>query len=145
MSNFQKNLGKGLGWITDSVVGHTIKISKYNSSVGSSYIKFLKKLDYTINILIDILNINDNECFMWFLVRYVHPTDHNPRRIIKVDKLYGDKLDFRNIKFLVKVRDIHKIERTNSIGISVFGYENKKKYQIYVSKNIVKINMLIYH
>ena len=44
MSNFQKNLGKGLGWITDSVVGHTIKISKYNSSVGSSYIKFLKKI-----------------------------------------------------------------------------------------------------
>ena len=33
------------------------------------------------------------------------------------------------MKFLVKIRDIHKIEKKNSIGISVFGYENKEKYQ----------------
>ena len=35
-------------------------------------------------------------------------------------------------KFTVKVRDIHKIEKKNSISISVFGYENNKKYPIYV-------------
>ena len=35
-------------------------------------------------------------------------------------------------KFSVKVRDIHKIEKKNSISISVFGYENNKKYPIYV-------------
>ena len=38
------------------------------------------------------------------------------------------------IKFPVKIRDIHKIEKTNSIGTSVFGYENKEKHPIYVSK-----------
>ena len=43
-------------------------------------------------------------------------------------------MDFKDIKFPVKVKDNHKIERKNSIGISVFGYENKKKYPIYVSK-----------
>ena len=31
-------------------------------------------------------------------------------------------------------RDIHKIEKKNSIAISVFGYENKEKHPIYVSK-----------
>ena len=36
--------------------------------------------------------------------------------------------------FPIKIRDIHKIEKKNSIGISVFGYENKEKYTIYVSK-----------
>ena len=30
ISNIQKSLGKGLCWITDSVVDHTINISKYN-------------------------------------------------------------------------------------------------------------------
>ena len=35
-------------------------------------------------------------------------------------------------KFPVKVRDIHKIEKKNSISISVVGYEKKKKYPIYV-------------
>ena len=37
-------------------------------------------------------------------------------------------------KFPVKIRDIHKIKKWNSIGIGVFSYENKKKHPIYVSK-----------
>ena len=42
--------------------------------------------------------------------------------------------DFKNIKFPVKIRDIHKIKKKNSIGISVFDYENKEKHPIYISK-----------
>ena len=30
IQNIQKSLGKGSAWITDSVTGHTISISKYN-------------------------------------------------------------------------------------------------------------------
>ena len=56
----------------------------------------------------------------------------NPVRITKADKEFAKKLDFKNVKFPVKVRDIHKIEKSNSIGISVFGYENKEKHLIYV-------------
>ena len=36
--------------------------------------------------MINIQNIDDNECFKWCLVRYLHPADHNSRRITKVDK-----------------------------------------------------------
>ena len=35
--------------------------------------------------------------------------------------------------------------KKEAISISVFGYKNKKKYPIYVSKNIVKKNMFIYY
>ena len=35
-------------------------------------------------------------------------------------------------KFPVKVRHIHNVEKKNSISISVVGYENKKKYPIYI-------------
>ena len=52
----------------------------------------------------------------------------------EIDKLFGDELDSEDIKFLVKIKDIHKIVKKSSIGISIFGYENKEKYQIYVSK-----------
>ena len=38
IANIQKYLGKGSGWITDSVIDHTISIAKYNSLAGSSYI-----------------------------------------------------------------------------------------------------------
>ena len=44
------------------------------------------------------------------------------------------RLDFEGIKFPVTIKDIQKIEKGNSIGINVFGYENKEKYPIYASK-----------
>ena len=43
-------------------------------------------------------------------------------------------LDFKNINFHVKTRDIHRIGNKNFIDVNVFGYENKKKYTIYGSK-----------
>ena len=51
------------------------------------------------------------------------------------------KLDFKDIKFPIKVRDIHKIEKKKkkkSIGISAFGYDSKEKQPIYISKNVKK-------
>ena len=88
----------------------------------------------------NIQNFDDNEYFKWCLVRYLHPADHNPRKITKADRLFGDELDFEDVKFPVKTKDIHKIEKKNSITISVFGYENKVKYSIYVSKKCFKEN-----
>ena len=82
------------------------------------------------------------------MVRYLNPAYCNPARITKTDKDFAKRLDFKGIKFPVKLRDIHKIEKKkkkNSIGIDVFGYENKEKHPIYVSKNVVKKNMLIYY
>ena len=55
-------------------------------------------------------------------------------RITETEKDFAKKLDFKDIIFSVKVRDIHKIEKRNSINISVFGYENKQKHPIYISK-----------
>ena len=79
------------------------------------------------------------------MVRYLNPADHNPARISKADIDFAKRLDFKDIKFPVKTRDIHKIKKKSSIGIIVFGYKNKVKYSICVSKNILKINLLIYY
>ena len=84
--------------------------------------------------MINIQNFDDNECFKWSIVRYLNPADRNPARITKADKEFDKKLDFKNIKYPLKIRDIHKIEKKNSIGISVFRYENKEKHPIYVSE-----------
>ena len=66
---------------------------------------------------------------------WLNPADHHPERTRKADKDFAKRLDFKDIKLPVKIRNIHKIEKKNSIGISVFGYENKEKHSIYVSKN----------
>ena len=84
--------------------------------------------------MINIENNDDKECFKWCLVRYLNPTDRNPAGITKVDKDFAKTLDFKDIKFPVKVRNIYKIEKKNFVIISDFGYENKKKHPIYVSK-----------
>ena len=101
---------------------------------GSSYIKLLKELDHSRKGLINIQNIDDNECFKSSIVRHLNSADHHPARIRKADKDFAKKLDFEDIKRPVKIRDIHKIENKNSIVISFFGYENKEKCPIYVSK-----------
>ena len=62
ISNIQKYLGKGSGWIINSVIDH-INISKYNILTGNSYIKLPEELNHSKKGLIDIQNFDDNECF----------------------------------------------------------------------------------
>ena len=45
-----------------------------------------------------------------------------------------DTLNYKDIEFPVTIKQINKIEKKNNINISVFGYENKQPYPIYVSK-----------
>ena len=66
--------------------------------------------------------------------------DYNPKRITNADKYFAKKLDYKDINFSVKARDIHKIEKQNSIGIGLFGYKNREKHSNYVSrKNAVDL------
>ena len=78
---------------------HTISVSKYNLLAGSSYIKLPKELDHPRKGLINVQNIDDNECFKWCLLRYLNPADHQPARIKKADKDFAKRLDFKDIKF----------------------------------------------
>ena len=86
--------------------------------------------------MISSQNVDDNECFKWCLVRYLNSTNHHPARIRKANKNSEKRLDFKGIRFPIKTRDIQKIEKKkNSFGIIVFGYQNKVKYPVYISKN----------
>ena len=69
ISNIQISLGKGSGWITNSIIEHNTNISKYNPLAGTSYIRLPKELDHSRTGLINIQNVDDNECFKWPLVR----------------------------------------------------------------------------
>ena len=71
--------------------------------------------------MINIKNTDDNEFFKWYLVRYLNPANRHPATITKADKYFDKVLQFKDINFPVKFRDIHKIKNKNSIGIGVFG------------------------
>ena len=46
ITNIQNPSGNGSDWIIDSVIDHTISISKYNLLARSSYTKLPKELDH---------------------------------------------------------------------------------------------------
>ena len=79
--------------------------------------------------MINIQNIDDNECFKWCFVRYLHSADHTPRRFAKANKYFTKKIDFKDIDFPVKIRGIHKSEKKNSIVISALVMKIRKNIQ----------------
>ena len=79
------------------------------------------------------------------MVRYLHPADNNPTRITKPDRYFTVSVDFKEIKFQVKIRYIHIIEKKNSISNSIFCCENKVYYPIYVSKKFWKLFLKKHH
>ena len=100
--SMQKHLREGSGWIIDSIIDHTISISKYSPLAGSSYIKLPKELNHPRKGLINIQNIDDNKYFKWSIVRYLNPAKSSPS---------NKTLHLKGIHFPVKIRDIHKIEK----------------------------------
>ena len=105
------------------------------------------------NGLNNIQNINDNQYFKRCFVRYLHPADHNPTRIRKVDKYFPREFDFKGIILYVKFRDIYQFEERSTFNIkqkfntpfkkkniknTIFGYENKENFPVNVSKSTFK-------
>ena len=126
-------VSEGSGWIVESVDSHYFNIVQYKPMNGSSYIKLPIELQHSKKGLINLKN-QDNECFRWCHIRHLNPQDKYPQRIEKVDKKMVDQLNYDGIEFPVTIKQINKIEKQNEINISVFGYENKQPYPIYVSK-----------
>ena len=126
-------ISEGSGWTIQSVDNHYLNIVKYEPMKGSSYIKLPQELRHNNKGLINIKN-EDNECFRWCHIRHLNPQETNPQRIKKSDKEYVKNLDYSGIEFPATTKQYNKIEKQNEININVFGYENKKPYPIYISK-----------
>ena len=81
----------------DLITDHNVGISRYSPLAGSSYTTLPKELDHPKKGLINIQNIDYNECIKCCLVRYLHPADHHSARIIKADKDFARELHLKDI------------------------------------------------
>ena len=73
----------------------------------------------------------DDKCFLWPILRYQHSTRINDL------KKYENDLNFKEINFPVKVKDIQKFENNNPdlLGINVFSVnDNNKIYPLRINK-----------
>ena len=126
-------ISEGSGWTIQSIENHYINIANYSPLKGSSYIELPQELQNSAKGLINLKN-KDIECFRWCHIRHLNPQDKDSQRIKKTDKKYIGELDYSNIKFPVTVKQINIIEKQNNICINLFGYEEKQKFPIYISK-----------
>ena len=107
------------GWILNKLLNFTIKIVEYKPLRGSSYIELPEKLRNPKYKLINIKN-QDNMCFKWTVARHFCRDEKNGNRITKILKKKAEELDFADINFPMKIKDIDKFEKINNISINVY-------------------------
>ena len=121
---YQKN---GSGWYFKEVVQLEIHTSEFNPMNGSSYIP----LPDWISDKKAIVNIENKEekCFIWCILRYLHPRKVNDTRLTDLKK-YENSLNTEGINFPMKLKHISKFEKLNPSlpGINVFSVNDNKKF-----------------
>ena len=121
---YQKN---GSGWYFREIVHLEIHTVDYNPMRGSSYIP-LPDWIMRKKAIVSIRN-KDEKCFLWCVLRYLHPRDKNDFRLTDL-KQKENSLNTKGIKFPVKLKDISKFEKLNPDipGINVFSVNERNKF-----------------
>ena len=127
----------------DKLEIHTVG---YNPTKGSSYIPLP---DWITNkkAIVNIQN-KDEKCFLWSVLRYLHPREKDEHRLTRL-KEYEHSLNTKGITFPMKLKDINKFEKLNPDipGINVFSVnENKKFYPLRMAQKdcINTIDLFLY-
>ena len=122
INTFQNN---GSGWYFKEVVQLEIHTTEFNPMKGSSYIP-LPDWIMRKKAIVSIRN-KDEKCFLWSVLRYLHPREKNDCRLKDLEK-YEFSLNTKGITFPIKIKDITKFEKLNPDlpGINVFSVDDKK-------------------
>ena len=123
---YQKN---GSGWYFNEVIQLEITTVEYNPTKGSSYIPlpdWIKNEKAIVNI-----KNKDEKCFLWCILRYLHPLNRDEERLTDLKK-YEFSLNTKGISFPMKLKDISKFEKLNPSlpGINVFLDDNRIFYPL---------------
>ncbi|CAB4012236.1 uncharacterized transposon-derived [Paramuricea clavata] len=133
---------RGSNWRVIFVERHEVDIVHFNPLVGSSFIELPDSLKSDRNGLINIENMDDNECFRWCHVRHLMSKAKRATKITRSDRKFAETLDYRGIDFPVRIDDIPKIERANEIRITVIMLRGEKTFfPRYTSKSNYKDHM----
>ena len=121
INTYQKN---GSGWYFKEVVQLEIHTTEFNPMKGSSYTPLP---DWIMRKKAIVSIRNKDKCFLWSVLRYLHPREKNDCRLKDLEK-YEFSLNTKGITFPMKVKDITKFEKLNPDlpGINVFSVDDKK-------------------
>ena len=122
---YQQN---GSGWYFKEVIQLEIHTVKFRPMKGSSYIP-LPDWIMRKKAIVSIRN-KDSKCFLWSILRYLHPREKNDSRLKDLEQYENELKIPKGFKFPVKVGDITKFENANPKlpGINVFSVTTNKKF-----------------
>ena len=89
---------KGTGWYFKEVISFEIHTVDYKPIKGTSFISlpvFIKRKNAIINI-----KNEDNKCFLWSVLRYLHPKQCHEERVADLRE-YENDMNFKGIDFPV--------------------------------------------
>ena len=87
-----------------------------------------------------------NKCFLWSILRYLHPIEKNETRLTDIRK-YENDLNFKEIDFPVKLKDITKFENQNPDlpVINVFSVnDNNKIYSLRLNQKDTQKRLIFF-
>ena len=122
---YQQN---GSGWYFKEVIQLEIHTVEFKPLKGSSYIP-LPDWIMRKKAIVSIRN-KDSKCFLWSILRYLHPREKNDSRLKDLEQYENELKIPKGFKFPVKVGDITKFENANPKlpGINVFSVTTNKKF-----------------
>ena len=142
ISTYQQN---GSGWYFKEINQLEIHTTEFNPIKGSSYIP-LPDWIMRKKAIVSIRN-KDDKCFIWSILRYLHPRERNDSRLSDLKK-YEFSLNTKGITFPMKVKDITKFENLNPDipGINVFSNDGMTIYPLREVKKDCKntIDLFLY-
>ena len=124
ISIYQQN---GSGWYFKEVLHLEIHTVDYKPMRGSSYMP-LPDWIMRKKAIVNIRN-TDEKCFLWSVLRYLHPRDKNDTLLTDL-KQYQNELNTKGINFPVKLKDISRFESLNPSlpEINVFSVNDSNKF-----------------
>ena len=129
----QQFQNQGSGWQFRKVESLDINIDPFESIYGSSYIPLPKKIADK-KAIINVKNLNDNECFKWAVTSAIYTAKNIPERLNKNMRDNSEKFNWKGIEFPVSLKQIVKFEKQNPFAVNVFGIEGEKVYPLRISK-----------
>ena len=105
---------------------------------GSSYISTPKK--FARREAIGNVKNDDDKCFTCAVLAGLHPVNRkdHPNRVSKY-AMFMHELNLDGLRFPMTVDQVGKFEKQNSVGVNVFGYDNKTVFPLHTHQSTIDI------
>ncbi|XP_018403208.1 PREDICTED: uncharacterized protein LOC108780113 [Cyphomyrmex costatus] len=121
LASLEEHQERDSGWALSRILNLTVNVNKLNPMHAGCYVELPKKIKDK-HALVNVSS-KDDACFAWSVVAALYPAENHVYRA-SLYPHYSTVLNFTDIEFPVKLKDISKFERSNNVSVNVYGIED---------------------